>query len=75
MMPHEPVLDIMRRTMINLEFVQRHAGGAGPFEVTQLVNSFLGGTRAPRRGELERAGPANRADDLRPSRQSGGGVA
>ena len=34
MMPHEPVLDVMRRTMANLEFIDAHASSAGPFEVT-----------------------------------------
>lgn len=41
-MPHQPVLDLMRRTMANLAFVERHSRPAGPFEVTQLINSFLG---------------------------------
>lgn len=47
MMPHVPVLDMMRRTMINLAFVERHAGKDGPFEVTQLINSFLGALAHP----------------------------
>ncbi|WP_203075830.1 HEPN family nuclease [Falsiroseomonas ponticola] len=47
MMPHEPVLDMMRRTMINLAFIERHAGNEGPFEVTQLINSFLGALAHP----------------------------
>jgi len=42
MMPHVPVLDMMRRTMSNLEFIERHSAKDGPFEVTQLINSFLG---------------------------------
>ena len=41
-MPHDPVRDIMRRTMHNLKFVEARAGADGPYEVTQLVNSFLG---------------------------------
>ncbi len=47
MMPFEPLLDIMRRTMANLEFVERHAGQGGPYEVTQLINSFLGALAHP----------------------------
>lgn len=46
-MPHEPVRDIMRRTMQNLEFVEAHAGASGPYEVTQLINSFLGALAHP----------------------------
>ena len=30
MMPHEPVRDIMRRTMHNLEFIEQRAGDDGP---------------------------------------------
>ncbi len=47
MMPHEPVRDIMRRTMHNLEFVEAHARVEGPYEVTQLINSFLGALAHP----------------------------
>jgi hypothetical protein len=31
MIPHEPVRDIMRRTMKNLEFVEANAGVNGPY--------------------------------------------
>jgi hypothetical protein len=47
MMPHEPVLDMMRRTMANLAFIERNATSGGPFEVTQLINSFLGALAHP----------------------------
>jgi hypothetical protein len=47
MMPHVPVLDMMRRTMMNLAFVERHSAKDGPFEVTQLINSFLGALAHP----------------------------
>jgi hypothetical protein len=48
MMPSEPVRDIMRRTMDNLEFVRAHARANGPpYEVTQLINSFLGALAHP----------------------------
>jgi hypothetical protein len=46
-MPHDPVRDIMRRTMHNLQFVEARAGADGPYEVTQLVNSFLGALAHP----------------------------
>jgi hypothetical protein len=47
MMPHEPVRDIMRRTMKNLEFIEARATADGPYEVTQLINSFLGALAHP----------------------------
>lgn len=47
MMPHVPVLDMMRRTMANLAFVESHSAKDGPFEVTQLINSFLGALAHP----------------------------
>jgi hypothetical protein len=47
MMPHEPTLDIMRRTMRNLSFIEQHATNNGPYEVTQLINSFLGALAHP----------------------------
>ena len=40
-MPTDPILDIMRRSMANLAFVEAHAGSKGPYEVTQLINTFL----------------------------------
>lgn len=47
MMPHEPVRDVMRRTMHNLKFVKDRASATGPYEVTQLLNSFLGALAHP----------------------------
>lgn len=41
-MPTQPVLDVMRRTMANLEFIEANRSRKGPYEVTQLINSFLG---------------------------------
>jgi hypothetical protein len=41
MMPREPAVDIMHRTMKNLEFIRSHPGTTGPYEVTRLVNAFL----------------------------------
>lgn len=46
-MPTEPILDIMRRSMANLAFVEAHASPSGPYEVTQLVNTFLGALAHP----------------------------
>lgn len=46
-MPSEPLRDKMRRTLANLAFVERHAEPDGPFEVTQLINSFLGALAHP----------------------------
>jgi hypothetical protein len=46
-MPTEPLLDIMRRSMANLKFVEEHAQPSGPYEVTQLVNTFLGALAHP----------------------------
>ena len=46
--PEKGKLDIMRRTMRNLEFVETHRDlKRGPYEVTQLVNSFLGALAHP----------------------------
>ncbi|HOB54026.1 MAG TPA: HEPN family nuclease [Acidobacteriota bacterium] len=47
MMPGESVPELMRRTMFNLQFIQNHCGRTGPYEVTQLVNSFLGALAHP----------------------------
>src|SRR5260370_14025458 len=47
MMPNEPLRDIMRRTIENLKFVERNAAPTGPFEVTQLINSFIGALAHP----------------------------
>lgn len=37
----QPALLLMYRTIQNLEFIDRHESHGGPFEVTQLINSFL----------------------------------
>ena len=48
MMPWEPTRDIMRRTMANLKFIELHSSERnGPYEVTQLINSFLGALAHP----------------------------
>jgi hypothetical protein len=46
-MPTAPLLDIMRRSMANLAFIETHASPAGPYEVTQLINTFLGALAHP----------------------------
>lgn len=46
-MPTEPLLELMRRSMANLEFVETHASSGGPYEVTQLLNTFLGALAHP----------------------------
>jgi len=48
MNPEKPRLELMRRTMRNLEFIEQHRDlQKGPYEVTQLVNSFLGALAHP----------------------------
>lgn len=47
MNPTDPIRDIMRRTMENLAFVEAHATLKGPYETTQLINSFLGALAHP----------------------------
>jgi hypothetical protein len=47
MMPQEPVRDIMRRTIANLEFVEAYATLNGPYRTTQLLNSLLGALAYP----------------------------
>ena len=47
MNPEEPVRDVMRRTMFNLRLIDDQATKNGPYEVTQLVNSFLGALAHP----------------------------
>lgn len=56
--PLNPVRDVMRRTIQNLEFIERakKTKANGPYEVTQLVNSFLGALAHP----WERLKPALR---------------
>jgi hypothetical protein len=47
MNPEEPVRDMMRRTMCNLRVIEEQATRYGPYEITQLVNSFLGALAHP----------------------------
>ena len=78
MMPDVPVREIMQRTMDNYRFLDdSYRRGSRVFEVTQLVNSFLGAFAHPWeewRKELggisiaearKRGWPAAAADDLR----------
>lgn len=47
MNPSDPVYDIMHRTMDNLRYIEADATPNGPYEVTQLINSFLGALAHP----------------------------
>ena len=47
MNPSDPVQDIMHRTMYNLRYIETRATSDGPYEVTQLINSFLGALAHP----------------------------
>ena len=38
---------VMERTMFNLNFIKDHKQEDGPWEITQLVNSFLGALAHP----------------------------
>ncbi|GCE88584.1 hypothetical protein MSKU15_0185 [Komagataeibacter diospyri] len=40
--PSDPLLDIIRRSIANLEFIEANYETHGLYEVTQLVNTFLG---------------------------------
>lgn len=40
--PADPILDIMRRSLINLEFIDRNYEEHAVYEITQLMNTFLG---------------------------------
>ncbi|MBV1830376.1 hypothetical protein HNW77_06860 [Komagataeibacter sp. AV436] len=40
--PSDPLLDIIRRSIINLEFIEANYETRALYEVTQLVNTFLG---------------------------------
>lgn len=40
--PADPILDIMRRSLINLEFIDRNYEEHAVYEITRLVNTFLG---------------------------------
>ena len=46
-MPTDAIRDVMRRTMANLKFVEERQTPTGPYEVTQLINSFLGALAHP----------------------------
>jgi hypothetical protein len=42
MNPRRPVLEVMKRTWRNFEFIDKRCSLAGPYEDVQLLNSFLG---------------------------------
>lgn len=47
MIPQEPIRDLMRRTIVNLRLIEAQATKEGPYEVTQLINSFLAALAHP----------------------------
>lgn len=47
MIPQKPILDVMKRTIFNFEFIKKQASSEGPYEITQLINSFLGAMAHP----------------------------
>lgn len=53
-MPKDRVRGLMERTQENLDFVQKHKTVKGPYEVTQLVNSFLGAFVHPKEAWIDR---------------------
>jgi hypothetical protein len=42
MRPRYPIREIMLRTIRNLQFIEAQATLKGPYDTTQLINSFLG---------------------------------
>jgi hypothetical protein len=70
MMPHEPLRDVMHRTMHNLKFIEAQKTPHGPYEVTQLLNSFLGALAHP--WEIYQSELCNRSLPTLP--QSGGQI-
>jgi hypothetical protein len=44
---YQPVKDLMHRTMYNLKFIEDLKEPNGPYEVTQLINSFIGAMAHP----------------------------
>lgn len=61
-MPSDPLRDVMLRTMANLAYIEQHAGPDGPFEVTQLINSFLGALAHPWETHKQEFGALSLAD-------------
>ena len=47
MIQKNPIHDVIERTMYNLRFIEKHSNVEGPYEVTQLINSFLGAMAHP----------------------------
>ena len=47
MYPRNLVVDLMNRTILNLEYIEKNSNQNGPYEVTQLINSFLGALAHP----------------------------
>ncbi len=45
--PEDKISGVLDRTIYNLEFINEHCHPDGPFEVVQLVNSFMGAAIHP----------------------------
>lgn len=45
--PEERIASVLHRTLHNLEYIDRRARPNGPFEVVQLINSFMGAAVHP----------------------------
>jgi hypothetical protein len=55
--PRDQLYDIMKRSMYNLEYIEKNKGIMGPYETTQLLNTFLSAVAHPwerYRQELDR---------------------
>ena len=66
-MPESTYRDLMHRTITNYEFVRDNAQKDGPYEVTQLVNSFVAVVGYPREraiGDLLKAVSIEKGRDL-----------
>lgn len=51
--PEQQDIDLIRRTLDNLKYIEEHKGRNGPWEVTQTVNSFLSIIAHPRERLLD----------------------
>ena len=51
--PEDRISGVLQRTRYNLDFIDDRAGSSGPFEVIQLINSFMGAAVHPWENLLE----------------------
>ena len=47
MQPKDRLYDIMMRTVYNLKYIEENKDSNGPYETTQLLNSFIGAVAHP----------------------------